>query len=132
MSMTDPIADVLTRVRNASRAGHKRLTVPSSRMRKEVMRILAENHYIRGFAEQGDAKKPELVIRLRYTHEQDPVITGLRRLSRPGLRRYVGKDRLHVINRQLGVTVVSTSRGIMTAGEALDEGVGGELLCHVW
>jgi small subunit ribosomal protein S8 len=132
MSMTDPISDLLTRIRNASGAGHKRLTVPGSRMKREVTRILQENHYIKGFTEQADNKQNNLVIRLRYTPDQEPVITGLRRLSRPGLRRYADKDQLKIINRQLGVTVVSTSRGVMTVRQALEAGVGGELLCHVW
>lgn len=132
MSMTDPLSDLLTRIRNASSAGHKRLTVPASRMKREVTRILQENHYIKGFTEQEDNKQNQLVIRLRYTPDQEPVITGLRRLSRPGLRRYADKDKLRIIKRQLGVTVVSTSRGIMTVSQAIEEGVGGELLCHVW
>ncbi|HWO56751.1 MAG TPA: 30S ribosomal protein S8 [bacterium] len=132
MSMTDPISDLLTRIRNASGAGHKRLTVPASRMKREITRILQEHHYIKGFTEQADPRQNQLVIRLRYTPDQEPVITGLRRLSKPGLRRYADKDQLKIINRQLGVTVVSTSRGIMTAKQALDQGIGGELLCHVW
>ena len=132
MSMTDPISDLLTRIRNASGAGHKRLAVPASQMKREVVRILSEHHYIKGFTEQADNKQNQLMIRLRYTPDQEPVITGLRRLSRPGLRRYADKDQLKIIKRQLGVTVVSTSRGIMTVSQALEEGVGGELLCHVW
>lgn len=132
MSMTDPLSDLLTRIRNASGAGHKRLTVPSSRMKREVARILQENHYIKGFTEQSDGKRNNLVIRLRYTPDQEPVITGLRRLSRPGLRRYAGKVQLKIVRRQLGVTLVSTSRGVMTVPQAIEEGVGGELLCHVW
>lgn len=132
MSMTDPISDLLTRIRNASGAGHKRLTVPASRMKREITRILQEHHYIKGFTEQPDPRQSQLVIRLRYTPDQEPVITGLQRLSKPGLRRYADKDQLKIINRQLGVTVVSTSRGIMTAKQALELGIGGELLCHVW
>ncbi|MEW5702679.1 MAG: 30S ribosomal protein S8 [Candidatus Zixiibacteriota bacterium] len=130
--MTDPIADLLTRIRNASRAGHKRVTVPSSRMRREIVRILQENHYVRGFTEQAAGPQGELVIRLRYTPEQEPVISGLRRLSRPGLRRYASREQLQKKARQLGVTVVTTSRGVMTSQQALAQGVGGELLLHVW
>jgi len=132
MSMTDPIADLLTRIRNASSAGHKRLSIPASRLKREVVRVLHENHYLKGFSVQADTKQNQLVVRLRYTPDQDPVITGIRRLSRPGLRRYASREELVVLNRQLGVTIVSTSRGVMTARQALDEGVGGELLCHIW
>jgi small subunit ribosomal protein S8 len=132
MSMTDPIADLLTRIRNASRAGHKRVSIPTSRLKREVVRILQENHYIRGFAEQDEGGHPQLVVRLRYTPQQEPVITGIRRVSRAGLRRYADKDRIRAATRQLGVTVVTTSRGVMTARQALQEGIGGELICHVW
>ena len=96
------------------------------------MRILQESHYIRGFTEQIDNRQNELLIRLRYTPDQEPVITGLRRLSKPGLRRFATRDDIKVITRQLGVTIVTTSRGIMTSHQAKQEGIGGELLCHVW
>jgi small subunit ribosomal protein S8 len=130
--MTDPIADLLTRIRNASSAGHKRLKVPSSRMKREVVGVLLKHNYVRGFTEEKDNRQNELVIRLRYTPEQEPLITGLRRLSRPGLRRYATLDQLRIVKRRLGLTVVTTSRGVMSTGEAVNEGIGGELICHVW
>ncbi|MBI3873058.1 MAG: 30S ribosomal protein S8 [candidate division Zixibacteria bacterium] len=132
MSMTDPIADLLTRLRNASRAGHKRVSVPSSRMKRDIVRLLQDSHFVRGFSEQPAGPQNELVIRLRYTPEQEPVITGIRRLSRPGLRRYATRDKVKELNRRLGVTIVTTSRGVMTTQQAMREGIGGELLCHVW
>jgi len=130
--MTDPISDLLTRIRNASRVGHKKVSIPSSRLKREVVRVLQENHYVRGFAEVANDRQNELVVRLRYTPEQEPVITGIRRLSRPGLRRYATKEKIRARSRQLGVTVVSTSRGVMTSQQALRAGLGGELICHVW
>jgi len=130
--MTDPIADLLTRIRNASRAGHKRVTVPSSRMKREIVRILQDNHYVRGFSEQVESPQNQLVIRLRYTPEQEPVISGVRRLSKPGLRRYATSEELRKAARQVGVIVVTTSRGVMTSQQALAHRVGGELLLHVW
>ncbi len=132
MSMTDPIADLLTRIRNASRAGHKRVSLPSSRLRREVVRVLHENYYLRGFVEVPAVPQNQLVIRLRYTPQHESVITGLKRVSRPGLRRYGNAKDVHGIGRQLGVTVVSTSRGVMTDKEAAQQGIGGELLCRVW
>jgi len=132
MSVTDPIADFLTRIRNAMRAGHKRLTVPSSRMRREIARVLEENHYIRGFAEIQASPQNQLVIRLRYTPQQDPVITGLVRVSPPGLRKYRDAQGVRELRRRLGTTVISTSRGIMTDHEARELGIGGEVLFRVW
>ena len=132
MSVTDPIADFLTRIRNAVRAGHKRVTVPSTRIRKEIARVLAENHYIKGYAEVQASPQNELVIRLRYTPQQDPVITGLTRESRPGLRKYRDAERIRELRRRLGTTVISTSRGIMTDDQATELGIGGEVLFRVW
>ncbi len=132
MSVTDPIADFLTRVRNAMRAGHKRVTVPSTRMRKEIARVLAENHYIRGFAEVQASPQNQLVIRLRYTPQQEPVITNIQRESRPGLRKYRDATGVRDLGRRLGTTVMSTSRGVMTDREAKELGIGGELLFRVW
>ena len=132
MSMTDPIGDLLTRIRNASRAGHKKVSIPSSRLKREVVRVLQENHYVRGFVELPNDRQNELVVRLRYTPEQEPVISGIRRISRPGLRQYAAKERIRARSRQLGVTVVSTSHGVMTSQQALQAGLGGELICHVW
>jgi small subunit ribosomal protein S8 len=132
MAVTDPIADLLTRIRNASSAGHKRITVPSSKLKKEVVRVLNDANFLRGFAEQPASPQNQLLVRLRYTPTQDRVINGINRVSRPGLRRYATCEQLRKLNRQMGVTVVSTSRGIMSGRQAVDAGVGGELLCRVW
>jgi small subunit ribosomal protein S8 len=130
--MTDPIADLLTRIRNAARAGHKKLALPSSRMKREIARLLAENNYLRSYAEVAASPQNRLVIRLRYTPQHDSVITGLERVSRPGLRRYGSAEDVRAMQRKLGITIVSTSRGIMTGREAAEQGIGGEILCRVW
>jgi small subunit ribosomal protein S8 len=128
---TDPIAEMLTRVRNASKARHPRVEFPYSRLKEEVLRVLYENRYIRGYARLGD-KKPVLRVALRYGKNEAPMITGLKRISKPGRRVYADRERLTDFGRRLGVTVVSTSRGVLPHGEAMKEGVGGEVLFQVW
>lgn len=128
---TDPIADLLTRVRNANKARHPRLELPYSRLKEEILRVLYENRYIRGYARLGD-KKPVLRIALRYAKNETRMITGLRRISKPGRRVYADRERLADMGRRLGVTVVSTSRGVLPHREALKQGVGGEVLFQVW
>lgn len=128
---TDPIAEMLTRLRNASRARHPRVELRYSRLKEEVLKVLYENKYIRAYARLGD-KKPVLRVALRYGKNESPMITGLRRISRPGRRIYADRERLAEFGRRLGVTVVSTSRGVMPHPEALKRGVGGEVLFQVW
>lgn len=132
MTMTDPISDLLARIRNAAGAGHKRVEVPASRLKTEIVRVLHENHYIRGFTEVQQPTQNKLVIRLRYTPQKESVITGLQRVSRPGLRRYGNAMDVKAVGRKLGVTIVSTSYGVMTDQEAAQRGIGGELLCRIW
>lgn len=132
MSMTDPIADLLTRIRNASTAGHKRLAVPATQLKQDVVRVLHENYFLRGFAIQPESPQDQLLIRMRYTPTHEPVISGLQRVSRPGLRRYANTDQLRKLNRQMGVMVISTSRGVMSGKQAAEAGIGGEVLCRVW
>jgi len=132
MSMTDPIADLLTRIRNAAHAGHKKLTLPSSRIKREVVRILCETNYLRSYAEVPASPQNQLVVRLRYTPQHQSVITGLERVSKSGLRRYVSAADVYAMGRELGGTIVSTSRGVMTDREAGEQGIGGEILCRVW
>jgi small subunit ribosomal protein S8 len=132
MSMTDPISDLLTRIRNAARAGHKKLSLPSSRLKRDVARLLCENSYLRSYAEVPATPQNQLVIRLRYTPQHESVIGGLERVSRPGLRRYGSAIDVRAMGRKLGLTIVSTSRGIMTHKEAAEQGIGGEILCRVW
>jgi len=132
MSQTDPIADFLTRVRNATRAKQKKLMVPSTRMRKEIARVLLENRFIRGFTEISGSPQPSLLIQMRYTPAHESAITGIRRLSRPGLRNYRGRDELSLGRRKMGIIIVSTSRGVMSEKDAVAEGIGGEAICRVW
>ena len=132
MSQTDPIADFLTRVRNASRARHKKVIMPLTGIRREIARVLLENRFIRGFSELPGQPQKKLQLQLRSTPTQECVITGIRRLSRPGLRRYLPRDELRLGQREMGMIIVSTSRGVMSDKDAIAEGIGGEALCRVW
>lgn len=132
MTMTDPIADMLTRIRNGCKAKHKRVDIPASKMKRDLARILEENHFINKTVEIKDNKQGILRVYLRYTRKDEPVIRGIKRVSRPGLRRYVDKDKLLRMRSQMGMTIVSTSRGLMTDEEARQEGIGGETVCYVW
>ncbi len=129
--LTDPIADMLARVRNASKARHPRVEFPYSRVKEDVLKVLYEHRFIRGFARLGD-KKPVLRVALRYGRDEMPMITGLRRISTPGRRVYADRERLVNYGRRLGITVVSTSKGVLPHTEALKQGVGGEILFQVW
>ena len=132
MSMTDPIADMLTRIRNACHAKHPRVDVPASNLKREVARVLAECRFIANFAHIEDNKQGVLRLYLRYDRESNSIIRGLKRVSRPGLRNYSGKGEIPRVLRGLGVAIVSTSKGVMTDREARTAGVGGEVLCNVW
>lgn len=132
MTMTDPIADMLTRIRNACKAKHKRVDIPASNMKRDLARILEENHFINKTVEIKDNKQGVLRVYLRYTRKDEPVIQGIRRVSRPGLRHFVNKDKLVRMRNQMGMTIVSTSRGLMTDEEARREGIGGEAVCYLW
>jgi len=130
--MTDPIADMLTRVRNACRAGHRKVDIPSSRMKREIARILKESGFVHNYAYIDDNRQGYLRLYLKYSPDEESVIQGLKRESRPGLRRYVGKDEIPRILNGLGVAILSTSKGILTDRTARREGVGGEVICSVW
>ena len=133
MSMTDPIADMLTRVRNACRAGHRKVDIPSAKMKREIARVLKERGFIHNYAFVEDNRQGYLRLYLKYSEEEkESAIQGLKRESRPGLRRYVGKGNIPRILNGLGVAVLSTSRGIMTDREAREAGVGGEIVCSIW
>ena len=132
MSMADPIADLLTRIRNASRAQHRSVDIPASGIKREISRVLAEERFIDNFAFYEDGKQGQLRLYLRYDDKSRGIIQGIRRASRPGLRRYAGKDGVPRIRRGLGIAIVSTSRGVMTDRDARKVGVGGEVLCSVW
>jgi small subunit ribosomal protein S8 len=134
MTMTDPIADMLTRIRNANVAMHDTVRMPSSKLKEALAVILEREGYIAGFSAAHDPARPGRVleITLKYTTERDRVIGGLKRVSKPGLRIYVRADRLPRVLGGLGVAVLSTSQGLMTDREARQRKVGGEVLCHVW
>jgi len=130
--LTDPIGDYLTRIRNALGAEHEEVVIPSSRLKREISRILKEQGYISGFkTEEGD-KGEVLRVQLRYTEDRDPVIMGMERVSRPGRRRYVKSDDVPRVQGGMGTTIVSTSTGVMTGHEATKKGVGGEVVAYVW
>ncbi|HKG36256.1 MAG TPA: 30S ribosomal protein S8 [Solirubrobacterales bacterium] len=130
--LTDPIADYLTRIRNALGSGHDEVEVPASRLKVEMSRILKEQGYITDYASE-PARIGELIrIRLKYTQDRQPVITGLERVSRPGRRRYVDHGSVPRVYGGTGTAIVSTSRGVMTGHEANAAGVGGEVVAYVW
>lgn len=131
MSMTDPIADLLTRIRNAQTANKAEVTVPSSKLKQAVVGVLKEEGYVEDFRVEGEDKKPVLVIRLKYFHGY-PVIERIQRVSRPGLRIFRDKGSLPKVNGGLGVAIISTSRGVMTDHKARSTGIGGEVLCEVF
>ena len=132
MNVTDPIADMLTRVRNASVARHREVTLPSSKVKREIARILAEEGFIESFStEPGDVQE-QLTMRLRYVEGKTPVVSGLKRISKPGLRVYARKTEIPRVLGGLGIAVLSTSRGIMTGSQARKLNLGGEVVCYVW
>ena len=132
--MTDPIADMITRIRNAVSARHKRVDVPASRFKAEIARILEKEGYIQGFkvVEPQDAPQAVIRIALKYGPRGEAVITGLERVSRPGRRVYFGRGDVPAVMGGLGTNILTTSRGVMTGREAVKHGVGGEVLCNVW
>ena len=132
MSMTDPIADFLTRVRNGLHADRDEVEMPASTFKAEVARILREQGYIEDFAVEPARVGRTLRVRLKYTEDRKPVIQGLERLSRPGRRTYVQSDSIPKVQGGMGTTIVSTSRGVMTGHDARRTGVGGELVARVW
>ena len=132
MSMTDPIADLLTRVRNATREGHEKLEVPASRLKANVVRVLKEEGYIKNFRLMREEGRPVIKVYLKYTDAGQSVIQGIRRVSRPGLRRYSGYEGMPRPLGGAGVAIVSTSQGVITGHKARTQKVGGEILCEVW
>ena len=135
MAMTDPIADLLTRMRNAAQAQHHDVTLPASKVKAEVARILKEQGYIDDYevhAAAGGRPGQELTVTLKYTAERKPVITGLQRVSRPGQRTYVDHAHIPRIQGGMGTAIISTSQGLMTGHDARAAGVGGEVVARVW
>ena len=132
MQITDPIADMLTRIRNANNAKHETVDVPASNMKKAIAEILNEEGYIAGYQIIDDGKQGVIKIALKYGPNKEKVISGIKRVSKPGLRIYAGADELPRVLKGLGIAIVSTSKGIMTDKKARKENVGGEILAFVW
>jgi small subunit ribosomal protein S8 len=132
MSMTDPIADMLSRIRNAARAAHEDVQIPTSKIKESIAKILAEEGYVDGYEVVREEGHPYLQIRLRYSEEREPAIAGIRRVSKPGRRVYRGAAELPRVLGGLGVAIISTSHGVMTDKEARRSRVGGEVLAYVW
>ncbi len=132
MGMTDPIADMLTRIRNGAKAEKKWVDIPASKLKRELARILADEHFIEKYHYIDNLKQGEIRVFLKYDENDRPIIKGIRRVSRPGLRKYSQSSTLPRVFNGLGIAVVSTSRGVMTDRDARKMGVGGEVLCYVW
>lgn len=132
MSMTDPIADLLTRIRNGQMARHKSVDVPSSRMKVAIAKILKDEGYIDNFKVVEDERQGTLRVSLKYGSAGEKVITGLERVSRPGRRVYCGKDEIPRVLGGMGITILSTPKGVITGSTCRRLGVGGEILCNVW
>ena len=132
MHITDPVADMLTRIRNANNAKHDTVDVPASNMKKSIAQILLDEGYIKNFQVVEDGTQGVIHISLKYNAGKEKVITGLRRVSKPGLRVYAGADELPKVLRGLGIAIVSTSKGVMTDKAARAQHVGGEVLAFVW
>ncbi len=131
MSMTDPIADMLTRIRNAVRAGHEKVDVPASKLKLNIANLLREEGFINSHRVIKDGKQGIIRITLRY-HKGVSVLNNLQRISRPGRRIYVDKEEIPSVRGGLGIAIISTSRGVMTDSAAKEKGVGGEVVCAVW
>jgi small subunit ribosomal protein S8 len=132
MTMTDPIADMLTRIRNGLQARHAVVEMPSSTLKVALAEVLRDEGYIKGYSVQGDAPKKRLRVELQYTDKREPVLTGLKRISKPGLRVYTNATRIPRVYGGLGVAILSTSKGVMSGATARRQRLGGEVLCHVW
>ena len=132
MSTTDPIADMLTRMRNAIMARHSQVLIPASKMKVAIVEILKDEGFIQDYDVTMDRPQPMIRVWLKYTEDKEPVLTSLKRISKPGRRVYAKKEELPWVLEGLGIAVVSTSKGVMTAGRARRLGVGGEVLCHAW
>ena len=132
MPMTDPIADMLTRIRNAQQARHAKTLVPRSKIKLALARILKDEGFIEGYIEDAEGPQGELKVFLRYGNDAKGIIQGLTRISKPGRRVYVGKDDIPRVRNGLGIAILTTPRGLLTDAQARQAGVGGEVLCHIW
>jgi small subunit ribosomal protein S8 len=132
MSLTDPIADMLTRIRNAVLVKKKDVIMPSSRLKVEIAKILKEEGYIKNFKVIDDNKQGSLILTLKYTEDNRSVITGLQKVSKPGCRIYCKSDSIPKVLDGLGITIISTSRGVVSGKKCEEKGIGGEVLCYIW
>ena len=132
MTVTDPVADLLTRIRNASSANHDSVEAPASKLSMEIIKILQSEGFVKGFENVKDAKFPTVRVHLKYGPRKEKIISNLKRVSRPGLRIYTKRDKVPRVLRGLGIAIISTSRGVMTDREARKLRTGGEVLCYVW
>jgi small subunit ribosomal protein S8 len=130
--LTDPVADMLTRIRNANKALHDTTRMPASKLKVEIARLLQEEGYITGYRVESGESFDLLVVELKYGRGRERVLTDLKRVSKPGRRIYARKDRLPRVLGGMGISILSTSRGLMTSRKAAEEGVGGEVVCFVW
>jgi small subunit ribosomal protein S8 len=130
--LTDPVADMLARIRNANKALHERVEMPASRLKEQIARILKEEGYITNYHVQKGESFDTLVIQLKYGRSRERIITDLKRVSKPGRRVYAGKDRLPRVLGGMGVAIMSTSNGLVTSRTAEEKGIGGEVVCFVW
>ena len=132
MTMTDPIADMLTRIRNANSIKRDTVDIPASNIKKEIARILLEEGYIKGYDVIEDGKQGIIRVQLKYTKAEERIITGIKKISKPGMKVYASKHDVPKVLNGLGISIVSTSKGILTDKQARNEGVGGEVICYVW
>ena len=132
MKTSDPLSDLFTRLRNGMRAGHERVDVPSSRLKEAVLKVLEQEGFISSFRKVQEGDRPVLRVGLKYDHEGEPIVAGLERVSRPGRRIYAKADAIPSVLGGLGVSIVSTSKGIVTDKKARQARLGGEVLCNVW
>ncbi|HSB33205.1 MAG TPA: 30S ribosomal protein S8 [Nitrospirota bacterium] len=130
--MTDPIADMLTRIRNASKAKHEKVDIPSSKLKIEIAKILKDEGYVKNVKLVKDRRQGLIRVYLKYTEDELPIIQGMKRVSRPGCRVYTGNDSIPKVMGGLGTAILSTPKGIQTGKQAKKDNVGGEVLCHVW
>jgi small subunit ribosomal protein S8 len=132
MKTSDPLSDLFTRLRNGMRAGHERVDVPASRLKEAVLKVLEEEGFVSSFRKVQEAGRPVLRVGLKYDHEGEPIVVGLERVSRPGRRVYARADAIPPVLDGLGMSIVSTSKGIVTDKKARQARLGGEVLCNVW
>jgi len=132
MSMSDPVADLLTRIRNAVRAGLPEVEIPASKLKREICRVLKEEGFVGDITVDEEPTPPLIHLDLKYTRNNDPVLQGIKRISKPSLRVYVPNDKIKNVRSGLGISILSTSKGVMTGKRARQENIGGEVLCEAW